>query len=58
MHGEEGIDAGLDAIWAAMAECVEHGLASEGTLPGGLGVKRRAPEVRRRLEEYDRDEQR
>ncbi|MDR6908065.1 L-serine dehydratase [Agromyces sp. 3263] len=56
VHGEQGIDAGLDAIWAAMAECVEHGLAAEGTLPGGLGVKRRAPEVRRRLEEYDRDE--
>jgi len=56
VHGEDGIDAGLDAIWAAMAECVGHGLASEGTLPGGLGVKRRAPEVRRRLEEYDRDE--
>ena len=56
VHGEQGIDAGLDAIWAAMARCVTHGLATEGTLPGGLGVKRRAPEVRRRLEEYDRDE--
>ncbi len=55
VHGEAGIDAGLDAIWAAMAECVEQGLATEGTLPGGLGVKRRAPEVRRRLEEYDRE---
>ena len=55
VHGEAGIDAGLDAIWAAMAECVRHGLATEGTLPGGLGVKRRAPEVRRRLEDYDRD---
>ncbi|WP_353815800.1 L-serine ammonia-lyase [Agromyces sp. SYSU T00266] len=56
VHGEEGIVAGLDAIWDAMAECVAHGLATEGTLPGGLRVKRRAPEVRRRLEEYDRDE--
>ncbi|WP_353827117.1 L-serine ammonia-lyase [Agromyces sp. SYSU T0242] len=55
-HGEEGIVAGLDAIWDAMAECVEHGLHTEGTLPGGLRVKRRAPEVRRRLEEHDRDE--
>src|SRR5215207_1646034 len=55
VHGEAGIDAGLDAIWAAMATCVEHGLATGGTLPGGLRVKRRAPEVRRRLEEYDRD---
>ena len=56
VHGEQGINAGLDAIWAAMADCVTHGLATEGTLPGGLRVKRRAPEVRRRLEEYDRDE--
>ncbi|MRX45553.1 L-serine ammonia-lyase [Agromyces kandeliae] len=56
VHGEEGIVAGIDAIWDAMAECVAHGLATEGTLPGGLRVKRRAPEVRRRLEEYDRDE--
>ncbi|WP_022894732.1 L-serine ammonia-lyase [Agromyces subbeticus] len=56
VHGEAGIDAGLDAIWGAMADCVAHGLETEGTLPGGLGVKRRAPQVRRRLEEYDRDE--
>ncbi|RXZ70919.1 L-serine ammonia-lyase [Agromyces albus] len=56
VHGEAGIDAGLDAIWAAMALCVSRGLATDGTLPGGLRVKRRAPEVRRRLEEYDRDE--
>ena len=56
VHGEEGIDAGLDAIWDAMAECVEHGLATPGTLPGGLRVKRRAPEVRRRLVAYDREE--
>lgn len=56
VHGEDGITAGLDAIWAAMAESVEHGLRTEGTLPGILKVKRRAPEVRRRLEEYDRDE--
>jgi len=58
VHGANGIDAGLDAIWAAMAQCVAHGLETEGTLPGGLGVKRRAPEVRRRLEEYDRNEDR
>ncbi len=58
VHGADGIDAGLDAIWAAMAQCVAHGLETEGTLPGGLGVKRRAPEVRRRLEEYERNEDR
>ncbi|QTX04054.1 L-serine ammonia-lyase [Agromyces archimandritae] len=53
VHGESGIDTGLDAIWAAMHECVEHGLGTRGTLPGGLRVKRRAPEIRERLEACD-----
>lgn len=53
VHGREELDAGLDAIWAAMHSCVESGLATPGVLPGGLGVKRRAPEVRERLEAYD-----
>jgi L-serine dehydratase len=44
------VDAGLDAIWAAMHECVTAGLADTGTLPGGLGVKRRARAVRERLD--------
>ncbi|MFF2372591.1 L-serine ammonia-lyase [Agromyces sp. NPDC058110] len=56
LHGEHGIDDGLDRVWAAMAECVEHGLSTEGVLPGGLQVKRRAPRVRGRLEQFDRDE--
>ncbi|GAA1837391.1 L-serine ammonia-lyase [Agromyces salentinus] len=56
LHGDAGIDEGLDTIWAAMADCVAHGLTTEGTLPGGLGVKRRAPDVRRRLEQYEREE--
>ena len=37
------IDAGLDEIWAAMKSCVERGIRSGGTLPGGLHVTRRAP---------------
>ena len=53
MHGAETLDAGLDAIWDAMRDCVEAGLHVDGTLPGGLGVKRRASAVRARLEEYD-----
>jgi L-serine dehydratase len=56
LHGERGIDHGLDAIWAAMADCVEHGLTTDGTLPGGLGVRRRAPLVRLRLERYEREQ--
>ena len=37
------IDAGLDEIWAAMRSCVERGIRSGGSLPGGLHVTRRAP---------------
>jgi L-serine dehydratase len=54
IHGSEKLDAGLDAIWGAMHGCVEAGLHTEGTLPGGLGVRRRASSIRLRLEENDR----
>ena len=36
------LDAGLEAIWRAMSECIDAGLAGEGILPGGLQVRRRA----------------
>jgi L-serine dehydratase len=54
LHGRERLDAGLDAIWAAMHRCVEAGLSGEGSLPGGLGVARRAAAIRQHLEEQDR----
>lgn len=53
IHGSEKLDAGLDAIWEAMHSCVEAGLHGDGTLPGGLGVTRRASVVRKDLEERD-----
>jgi len=34
---------GLAEIWAVMSGCIEEGCATSGTLPGGLGVRRRAP---------------
>ena len=40
---EADIRAGLLTIWKAMQGCVERGLRSPGTLPGGLKVTRRAP---------------
>jgi L-serine dehydratase len=43
------IDAGLFAIWRVMQTCVERGIASDGVLPGGLKVKRRAAEWHRKL---------
>lgn len=39
---EAQLNDGLDAIWDAMHTCIQNGLSTEGTLPGGLKVKRRA----------------
>jgi L-serine dehydratase len=43
------IDAGLDAIFAAMQDCVARGMRSAGILPGGLKVGRRAPAMHQEL---------
>jgi L-serine dehydratase len=40
---------GLDAIWHTMRECMDAGISTEGTLPGGLAVPRRAGMVARAL---------
>jgi L-serine dehydratase len=40
---------GLLTIWSVMQQCVRAGCATRGTLPGGLKVPRRAPELYRRL---------
>jgi L-serine dehydratase len=55
LRGEEEVAAGLDAIWDAMAGCVEAGLHAEGVLPGMLGVKRRAASIRAQLEAAEAD---
>ncbi|MEI4487716.1 L-serine ammonia-lyase [Frigidibacter sp. MR17.14] len=36
------IDEGLKRIWAVMEACIDRGLVTDGILPGGLKVKRRA----------------
>ncbi|WP_209348867.1 L-serine ammonia-lyase [Pontixanthobacter sp. CEM42] len=38
-------EAGLDQIASAMDGCIDRGLTQTGTLPGGLNVRRRAPEL-------------
>lgn len=48
-YTEEEIAQNLDAIWKAMYESIQRGCAHPGTLPGGLGVRRRAPELYRKL---------
>ncbi|GAA2165434.1 L-serine ammonia-lyase [Humibacillus xanthopallidus] len=46
---EAEVREGLLDIWRVMKECVRNGIATEGVLPGGLRVRRRAPELARRL---------
>ena len=46
---EREVRDGLLAIWQVMQECVANGTATEGILPGGLRVPRRAPELARKL---------
>ena len=43
------IDAGLLRIWRVMQACVVRGCRTDGVLPGGFKVRRRAPELHRQL---------
>lgn len=44
------LNQGLDAIWDAMRTCLEKGLITEGRLPGGLNIKRRAVALYQQLQ--------
>lgn len=46
---EELVRDNLLNIWQVMQACVERGLHTEGVLPGGMKVKRRAPNLYRQL---------
>lgn len=39
----------LDQIWTVMQDCVKQGYAHDGTLPGGLNVRRRAKALHQQL---------
>ena len=43
------IDAGLLKIWAVMQACVVRGCKTDGVLPGGFKVRRRAADLHRQL---------
>ncbi len=44
------LDTGLGRIWEVMNDCIERGLETGGTLPGGLNVRRRAPGIYQSLQ--------
>ena len=45
----EAVRAGLLRLWNVMQACVQRGIATEGVLPGGFKIKRRAAELYRDL---------
>jgi L-serine dehydratase len=45
----EEVRAGILHIWSVMQGCIERGMTTEGILPGGLAVRRRAPRLVERL---------
>src|SRR5258705_13362767 len=50
-HTESEIRDYVKRIWGAMQECMARGLQTEGILPGGLNVRRRAPRLAKKLGE-------
>lgn len=51
---DEEIDNGLLAIWKVMQGCIERGCRTEGILPGGFKVRRRAAILARKLGGFQR----
>jgi L-serine dehydratase len=50
---EKKVKQSILALWSAMQSCTERGIATEGILPGGLNVRRRAPRLHQRIQALD-----
>ncbi len=55
LRSDAEIEVGLMRIWSVMQSCVERGCRTQGVLPGGLEIERRAPELLRCLTEKGHD---
>ncbi|MFV0566322.1 MAG: L-serine ammonia-lyase [Flavobacteriaceae bacterium] len=49
IRDEQVVDAELQRIWNTMLECMYIGCHTEGNLPGGLNVRRRAHDIHKKL---------
>jgi L-serine dehydratase len=49
----DAVCSGILTLWSVMEDSIRRGIATEGTLPGGLNVRRRAPGLARRLAALD-----
>ncbi|WP_223425279.1 L-serine ammonia-lyase [Tateyamaria pelophila] len=47
--GHENLKTGTKRLWQVMRDCIDRGLATDGILPGGLSVKRRAKGIHEKL---------
>ncbi|MEP2640806.1 L-serine ammonia-lyase [Roseobacter sp.] len=47
--GADGLATGTRRLWQVMSDCIDRGLTTDGTLPGGLSVKRRAKGIHDKL---------
>ncbi len=45
-RGHDDLRSGVARLWQVMNDCIERGLSTDGVLPGGLSVKRRAKGIR------------
>jgi L-serine dehydratase len=54
MHSRGEIEAYFTRVWDVMRTTMEHGMKTEGMLPGGLRIIRRAAPLRHLLEATDR----
>ena len=53
---EADINHDIMALWKVMQACITRGCKTEGILPGGLKVKRRAPDLYRNLSQSQSDD--
>jgi len=56
VSAQEQIRWRIFSIWRAMQDCVARGIATEGILPGGLNVRRRAHRLAERLRERQQEQ--
>jgi L-serine dehydratase len=49
LTSRQQVEAAILTLWRTMQGSIERGIATEGTLPGGLNVRRRAPGLAARL---------
>lgn len=49
LRSEAEVYDGLRGIWRVMGDCIRRGMSAEGTLPGPLGVPRRAQTIHKTL---------